>query len=123
MTRVTPAADIGNHSMSLPIAITSRNIRWIVDAMVNSRTGRPNTPPAMQHALGAGREVAAHRVDARVQAADLLDEHAVVDAGDELGVRRVPGASDRGRVHPTPGVDLSPRTADAVDDTPMRRAV
>src|SRR4249920_847636 len=49
---------------------------------------------ADHEARGAGREVARHGVHARVQPLHHLDEHALVDVGDELGL--APGAMDQG---------------------------
>ena len=99
MTSVTPAALIGSQSTSPPTATTSCSIRCSVEAMVNSRTGSAELRRrVITQARGAGGEVAADRVDARVQARHRLDEHAVVDVGDQLGLRRACRArSDRAR--------------------------
>src|SRR5207247_761776 len=43
-TRLTPAARIGSHSTSFPTAATSFSIFWIVEAIVNSRTGPASAP-------------------------------------------------------------------------------
>jgi hypothetical protein len=48
MTRVTPAADMGSHVRSLPMATTSCSIRCSVEAMVNSRTGPASWPSLIQ---------------------------------------------------------------------------
>ena len=84
--------------------------------MVNSRSGSPSAPSRDAQALGAGGEVAADRVDARVQAGDRRDEHAVADLAQDRGlVQRARARGDSAR-QPTPGVDLKPpRTAEPVD--------
>ena len=86
ITRLTPAARIGSQSTSLPTSATSFSILWIVDAMVNSRTGAPSAAPGDEQAGGSGGEVARDRVDAGVDAGHVVVEHAVVDAGDQLGL-------------------------------------
>ena len=83
MARLTPAALIGSHSMSEPTASTSLSIRWMVEASVNSRSGSPSAAGDAQP-LGAGREVAAHRVDARVQAGHRGRSDAVAHLAEDL---------------------------------------
>ena len=68
MTRLTPAARIGSQSTSPPTSTMSCSIRCSVEAIVNSRTGSPSCAVADQQPGGAGREVAADRVHAGVQA-------------------------------------------------------
>ena len=75
------------------------------DGELAQRLGQLAAPDAQ--ALGAGREVARDRVDARVQARDLLHQHAVVDAGEQSAAVAVPGRQATAR-QPAAGVDLNP---------------
>ena len=68
---------------------------------MNSRTGAPSWPLVIEQPGRADGEVAADRVDAAVQALHRLDQHAVVDVGDEGGL--VAGA----------GLELQGEAADA----------
>jgi hypothetical protein len=87
----TPAALMGSHSRSSPIAMMSWSRRCTVDAIVTSRIGSAKARLANAKTLGACAEVARHWVDPGVQAGDTLDQEAVVDVGDQLRLRPVTG--------------------------------
>ena len=64
---------------------------------------------ADSHTLGAGREVARHRVDAGVETTDPLDQQAVVDPGDELGLVLGAGSQrERLRAHAGAALESGP---------------
>ena len=102
MTRAAAPVPPGVHSSSPPTAATSSSRRCRVDATVASRIGSARAPPPHHQALDADREVARHRVDARVQAAHRLHEHAVVDAGEQI-VERARARRDGQRLRAHPG--------------------
>ena len=102
ITRLTPAARIGSQSTSPPTSTMSSSIRCSVEAIVNSRTGAPTSPLRDQQPGGAGREVAADRVDAGVEALHALDE--------QRRRRRRRSSSAWSRV---PGQQLQRQAADA----------
>ena len=123
MARVTPAADDGSRSRSLPMATTPLSMRWMVDAMVNSRTGPASSPPRIRTPSAPDGEVAADRVDAGVHTRRSTGPAGRRPPGPgSPRATAVPGTTMRARA-PVPGPLLNPaRTADAVEAVPARRA-
>ena len=123
MARVRPAADDGSRSRSLPTATMplEHALDGRGDGELPHRSGQLPAPD--QDALGADREVAADRVDARVHARNGLHQQTIAHLGqDLLAATGVPGTTIRARA-PVPGALLKPaRTADAVEAVPARRA-
>jgi hypothetical protein len=97
-------------------------MRWIVEASVNSRTGRPMDPPAIISPSAPTEKSPDTEFTSRVQPLQRRDEDAVVEARNQLVDRR------RARLHdqylaPTPGSDRALRSAEAVERVAVRRAV
>ena len=89
-TSETPAELIGSHWRSSPIPVTSWSRRWTVgDGDLTDRFGEfAVTDP---QTLCPGGEITRYRVDARVEPGDALDEEAVVDAVDQVGLALLSG--------------------------------
>ena len=91
---VTPAAPPGSQVRSVPISTTSSSMRWQRrrDRDLAHRLGERAV--AHHEALGADREVAAHRVRPRVQAAHRLDVERLRHRREDLVGPTRPGLED-----------------------------
>src|SRR5690242_15493871 len=122
MARVRPAAEEGRRSRSLPTATIPLSIRWIVDAIVNSRTGPAGAPPRTSiHPAPTEKSPLTGLTPECTPEIDWIRTPSPIRARISSGDSD-PGTTDRARA-PVPGPLLNPaRTADAVDTVPARRA-